>query len=59
MLELVTENWPQIAGVVAAVVLLAERVARLTPTKTDNRILRRIKKAADVIGINVPDNPGK
>jgi hypothetical protein len=59
MLEFITEHWPQIAGVLAAVVLLAERVARLTPTKTDNRILRRIKKAADVIGINVPDNPGK
>lgn len=59
MLELVTENWPQIAGVIAAVVLLAERIARLTPTETDNRVLRRVKKLADVIGINVPDNPGK
>jgi hypothetical protein len=59
MLELVTENWPQIAGVLAAVVLLAERVARLTPTETDNKILRRVKRLADVIGINVPDNPGK
>jgi hypothetical protein len=59
MLDAIIENWPQIAGVLAAVVLLAERVARLTPTETDNRILRKVKQLADVVGINVPDNPGK
>jgi hypothetical protein len=59
MLDAVIENWPQIAGVLAAVVLLAERVARLTPTETDNRVLRKVKQLADVVGINVPDNPGK
>lgn len=58
-MEWLIQNWEAIAGTAAVAILLAERIARLTPTETDNRWLKTVKRLADVIGINVPDNPGK
>lgn len=49
----------EISGGIAMLILLAERVARITPTKTDNRVLKVIRRVANVLGLNVPDNPGK
>lgn len=47
------------AGVFAAVVVLGERIARITPTETDNNFFNWLRKLAMVFGIVVPDNPGK
>ena len=42
-------------GIVAAAILLGERIAKLTPTNTDNKVLRFIRKAARAIGLDFPD----
>ncbi len=36
-----------------------ERLARLTPSKTDDAIVSVFYKIFSVLGVNVPDNPGK
>lgn len=52
-------DWTEIAGIVALVILLAEKVARVTPTETDNKVVAWLYKIAAVIGIKVEDNKGK
>ena len=42
-------------GVVAAVILFAERISKITPTKTDNKVLQFIRKTAKAIGLDVED----
>lgn len=59
MFEFVQNHWLEISGIVALVILLGERVARLTPTETDNKIFQALRKLAQVVSIDVPDNPGK
>ena len=36
-----------------------ERLARLTPSKTDDAIVSVFHKIFSVLGVHVPDNPGK
>lgn len=55
MMEFLTQNAAEVTGIFALVILLAERVARLTPTNSDNKIVQILRKAANVLGINVPD----
>lgn len=52
-------SWPEIAGVLAAFVLLFDRIAKMTPTKTDDKVLTWLYKIASVLGLNVSDNKGK
>ena len=58
IISFITENWVEIAAALAALILAGERIARITPTETDNKVLQVIRKVANVVGINVPDNPG-
>ena len=58
MEDLVT-NWEVWAGVIAAAVILFERIAKITPTETDNKVLKTIYKITSILGINVKDNKGK
>ena len=43
------------AGVVALVVLLGERLARITPNTTDDKVVMYIRKALRVIGVDLPN----
>ncbi len=36
-----------------------ERLARITPTRTDDAIVGVLYKLFSVLGVNVPDNEGK
>lgn len=58
MFEFVQTHWVEIGGIAALVILLGERVARLTPTETDNKIFKALRRLAQVVSIDVPDNPG-
>ena len=49
------ENWGVYAGAIAAAILLFDRIAKITPTNTDNEILKIILKIATVLGIKVED----
>ena len=46
-------------GVAAAFVLAFDRLAKLTPTKTDDKIVSYAYKLFSVLGMRVKDNPGK
>ena len=59
MTAFITNHWVEISGVIALVILLAERIARLTPTETDDGIVKRLRAIARVLSIDVRDNPGK
>ncbi len=58
-MEDLINNWEVWAGIIAAAVILFERIAKITPTETDNKVLKTIYKVASVLGINVKDNEGK
>lgn len=48
-----------IAGIVAFAMLAADKIVKITPTKTDDKILQWVRKVARMIAIDVKDNPGK
>ena len=59
MVEFVTSNWEWLAGTAALVLVLAERIVRLTPTQTDDKVLNIVRKIFAVVGLLPKDNPGK
>jgi hypothetical protein len=42
-------------GIAALVILLGERVARITPNETDDKIIMYIRKLARIIGLDLPN----
>jgi len=50
-----TGNYGALAGIVVAFVLLFDRIAKLTPTDADNKIVRMAYKLFAVLGLKVPD----
>jgi hypothetical protein len=58
-MEWITANWAEIGVVLGFIIAAANVIARITPTETDNKVLAAIGKLASVVGIKVPDNPGK
>lgn len=59
MLDLITNNWEWIAGTLALLLLLAERIVLITPTETDNKVLALVRRVFKVVGLLPNDNPGK
>jgi hypothetical protein len=45
-------------GVAAAAILLFDRLAKLTPTKSDDAILNWLYKIFAILGFKIKDNPG-
>ena len=52
------ENWASVAGIAAAVVLVFDRLAKLTPTNSDNAWVERLQRLFALIGLKVSDNEG-
>lgn len=50
-----TADWAQIMGVVAALVLMFDRLAKITPTESDNKLVAAAYKVFAVLGLKVPD----
>lgn len=50
-----TDNWAEWAGVAALVVLVFDRLAKLTPSTKDDMVLNWIYKIFAVIGWKVPE----
>jgi hypothetical protein len=46
-------------GVAAAFVILFDRIAKLTPTKSDDKVVEWIYRITAILGLKVKDNPGK
>lgn len=50
-----SSNWGEIAGLAAAFILFFDRLAKLTPSNTDNSIVQFIHGIFVVLGVKVPD----
>lgn len=55
MIEFITEHFAELAGIIALVIVIAERIAKLTPTESDNKIVQAIRKTAKALGLDFPD----
>lgn len=55
MIDFFTQNFAEIAGIAALVIIIAERIAKLTPTESDNKIVQAIRKTAKALGLDFPD----
>ena len=51
-------HWMEIGVIAALAIPLGERIARPTPTETDDKILQSIRKIAMGVGLDFPDNQG-
>lgn len=56
-MDFVTQNWSEIAGVIALVVVVGERIAALTETKKDDAIFGAIYKTLKGLGLKFPESP--
>lgn len=54
-MDFITQNWTEIAGVVALVVVIGERIAALTETKKDDAIFGFIYKTLKALGLKFPE----
>ena len=54
-MDFLTQNWTEIAGVVALVVVIGERIAALTETKKDDAIFGFIYKTLKALGLRFPE----
>lgn len=55
MLNWIVANYGPLLGALAFVVVGAEKIARLTPSDSDNKIVNIIETVFKVIGVKVPD----
>lgn len=56
MLEIFTNlNWAEITGVVVAGVIFFDRLAKITPTQSDDKIVQFAYKAFSILGLKFPD----
>lgn len=55
-MDFVTQNWTEIAGVVALIVVVGERIAALTETKKDDAIFGAIYKTLKALGLKFPES---
>lgn len=55
-MEFITTNWTEIAGVVALIVVIGERIAALTETKKDDAVFGAIYKVLKGLGLKFPES---
>lgn len=54
-MEYLTTHFTEISGVAAAFILFFDRLAKLTPSESDNKILTVLNRVFTVLGVKVPD----
>ncbi len=52
-------NFGAYFGVIAAFILAFKALARITPTKSDDKIVEYLQTIFGVLGLEFPDNAGK
>lgn len=55
----IQNNPSEVIAVILAFMLFFEKLALLTPTKTDDKIVMWLYRIFKVLGVHVKDNPGK
>ncbi|AGH31837.1 hypothetical protein SLPG_00043 [Salicola phage CGphi29] len=53
MIDYITQNPQAIADIVAYTIALAAAIAAVTPTDSDNKIINKVRKIANALGLNV------
>jgi len=51
-MEWITANWVSVVGIITGIVTVASVVAKLTPTKTDDKLVGYALKFIDFLAIN-------
>jgi hypothetical protein len=51
-MEFIQANWGSIVAIITGVISIASIIAKLTPNKTDDKVLGCILKVVDVLAIN-------
>ena len=54
-MEFLINNWAEISGSLALIIIAGSRIARLTPTSKDDAFFASLRKIGRVIGLDVPD----
>ncbi len=55
----IAANYGGYIAVVLAVIVLANKIADITPTKTDDGWVKAVRRVAVILGLKFPDNTGK
>lgn len=58
MIDYIASHWVEFGVAFGALIFAADRIARLTPTKSDDKAVAMLYRLASVLSIRVPDNPG-
>ena len=53
MLNWIITNWTSLIGIVGGVIIAARIIVKLTPTKTDNKILNVIVSLLTHLGLHI------
>lgn len=54
-MDFITNNWTEIAGVLALVIVIGERIAAVTETKKDDAIFGLVHKVLAGLGLKFPE----
>lgn len=54
-MDWIMTNWMEVAGIAALTIIVFERIARLTPTQSDDIAVQWVRRIASTIGLNFPD----
>jgi len=57
--QLAALPWAEIGVAAGAIIFAFNIIAKITPTETDDKVMKAINRVATVLGVKVPDNPGK
>lgn len=54
-MDFITQNWTEIAGVLALVIVIGERIAAVTENKTDDKVFAAVHKILVAFKIKFPE----
>lgn len=54
-MDFITNNWTEIAGVLALVIVIGERIAAVTENKTDDAIFGAVHKILVALKVRFPE----
>ncbi len=58
-MDIFINNFGAYFGVIAAFILAFKALARITPTKSDDKVIEYLQTIFTVLGLEFPDNSGK
>jgi hypothetical protein len=54
-MDFITQNWTEIAGVLALLIVIGERIAAVTENKTDDKIFAVVHKILVALKVKFPE----